>query len=43
MKLDLVKIRNDGYKVFENFDDDLFVIKKFCDKSLCVSSVKKAH
>jgi len=43
MELDLVAIRKDGYEVFENFDDDLFVIKQFAKKELCVSLVKKAH
>ena len=43
MRLDLEAIRKDGYEVYENFDDDLFVIKQFAQKELCVSSVKKAH
>lgn len=43
MKLDVLKIKNDGYKIIDSYGDDLFVIKGFCSKELCKNSIKKAH
>jgi hypothetical protein len=43
MKLNIIKLRDDGYNIIDEFDDDLYVVKGFCPKELCRKSVKKAH
>ena len=43
MALDVLRLKNNGYNLIDEFGDDVFVIKGFCSEELCQKSVEKAH